>query len=211
MSKPTNEQLKRINFFTRRELAADEVFVFSIMLADNEVDRDYERFSTESLKILGDLLVGKTGVFDHSPYAENQCARIFEAWVISEERLNSIGEQYHCLKAWAYMVRCDKNADLILGIDAGVKKEVSVGCAIERLMCSICGMNQKITPCEHIKGTQYAVHGFYGKKYATCHHRLENPTDAYEWSFIAVPAQKIRNHTVVKVRKVRYGICGDMA
>ena len=42
--------------------------------------------------------------------------------------------------------------------------------------------------CEHQKGKQYG-----GK---LCCHLLEEPADAYEWSFVAVPAQK--NAGVIK-------------
>ena len=40
----TGEQLAKINRFSRRELSVEEVYVFSLLLCDNEVDRDYERF-----------------------------------------------------------------------------------------------------------------------------------------------------------------------
>lgn len=189
----TAEQLKKINLFTRRELSADEVYVFSVILCDNDIDRDGEQFPVESLEALGELFIGKTGVFDHNPKAENQSARIFETRLVKEDRENMQGEPYVCLKAWAYMVRCDKNADLILEIDAGIKKEVSVGCAIERVTCSVCGANQKAAPCAHIKGETYDG--------VLCFYRLENPTDAYEWSFVAVPAQK--NAGVTKKNKRR--------
>lgn len=191
----TAEQLERINQFTRRELTADEVYVFSVILCDNEVDRDYEQFPEASLEKLGELFVGKTGVFDHDPKAENQSARIFETKLLRESGTNSLGEPYICLKAWAYTVRCEKNADLILEIDAGIKKEVSVGCAVDEVLCSICGANQKTAPCSHQKGESYDS--------ALCYHLLMNPADAYEWSFVAVPAQK--NAGVTKTKKSRNG------
>lgn len=132
--------------------------------------------------------MGKTGVFDHKPDAENQSARIFMTEVLDGEGENRIDEPYCYLKAWAYMVRCDKNSDLILEIDAGIKKEVSVGCAVEKALCSVCGADQKKSSCAHVKGKEYDG--------TLCYHLLVNPTDAYEWSFVAVPAQK--NAGVVK-------------
>ena len=179
---PTPEQMKRINLFTRRELSPGDVYVFSVILCDNEIDRDGEQFPPESLEALGELFIGKTGVFDHDPKAENQSARVFETRLVAEDAQNSLGEPYRCLKAWAYMVRCDKNADLILEIEAGIKKEVSVGCSVEQVVCSVCGTNQKMSACGHKKGETYDG--------ALCYHALINPTDAYEWSFVAVPAQK---------------------
>ena len=41
--------------------------------------------------------------------------------------------------AWAYMLRTEKNADLIAEIEGGIKKEVSVGCSVGRRVCSVCG------------------------------------------------------------------------
>lgn len=178
----TEEDLQKINRYTRRELSADEVYVFPLILCDNEVDRDGERFSIDALHKLRRLFLGKTGIFDHNPKGQNQTARIFSTAVEKDPlRKTQAGEEYHFLTARAYMVRSDKNADLILEIDAGIKKEVSVGCAVEAAVCSICGRNVKERPCEHKVGKTYNG--------AICHRILERPTDAYEWSFVAVPAQ----------------------
>ena len=184
----TPEQLEAINRYTRRIFAAEEVFVFTVILCDNEVDRDHERFPKVSLEKLADLFLGKTGIFDHSAMTEHQSARIYNTEVVEDQTYNIHGEPYCQLKAWAYMVRCDKNADLILEIDAGIKKEVSVGCAVGQILCSVCGADQKKMGCSHEKGENYSD--------VVCHHLLLNPTDAYEWSFVAVPAQK--NAGVVK-------------
>jgi hypothetical protein len=82
---------------------------------------------------------------------------------------------------------------LILEIDAGIKKEVSVGCAVERVECSVCGADVKSGACGHKKGETYG-----GKP---CCHLLLSPTDAYEWSFVAVPAQKAAG--VTKSRAIK--------
>ncbi|MCL2857695.1 MAG: hypothetical protein FWE19_08280 [Oscillospiraceae bacterium] len=178
----TDGQLEAINRYTRRALRRDEVFVFSLILCDNEVDRDYERFTKGSLEGLRELFVGRTGVFDHSAKASNQSGRIFETGLEENGRLNSLGEPYCALRAWAYMLRSPKNEELIFEIDGGIKKEVSVGCRVEKTVCSICEADMRSAPCEHIKGARYDG--------LLCHHLLENPVDAYEWSFVAVPAQK---------------------
>ena len=49
----------------------------------------------------------------------------------------------------------------------------------------MCGADQREKPCGHKKGRYY---GGKGAK-VLCYHSLEEPTDAYEWSFVAVPAQ----------------------
>ena len=53
------EELRLINTYTRRNLSAEEVYVFSVTLCDNDVDRDNERFTVESLFALEKLFVGK--------------------------------------------------------------------------------------------------------------------------------------------------------
>ena len=45
----TDEELALINKYTRRQLSKDEVYVFSVVLCDNDIDRDGERFTVESL------------------------------------------------------------------------------------------------------------------------------------------------------------------
>lgn len=133
--------------------------------------------------------MGKTGIFDHNMKSKDQTARIYHAEVITDKsRKTSDGEDYTFIKAKAYMVRTDKNKDLIAEIDAGIKKETSVGCCVSDISCSICGRNIKTHGCEHQKGK------IYGGK--LCCYHLSEPTDAYEWSFVAVPAQK--NAGVIK-------------
>ena len=178
----TDEIMKLINSFTRRELSRDEVYVFDIVLCDNEIDRDCERFTVKALGELKKLYVGKTGIFDHNPSGTNQTARIFRTELCTDEtRRTRAGEVYTYLKAGAYMVRTESNADLIREIDGGIKKEVSVSCACSQKVCSVCGAKMKSKPCNHVKGRSYGA--------KTCHVILDGVTDVYEWSFVAVPAQ----------------------
>lgn len=180
--KLNNGELEAINRLTVKELTADEVYTFNLILCDNEIDRDCERFDNAALEKLAELFVGVTGIFDHNPGCGNQTARIFEAKCEKiAGRKNSLGEDYVCVKAKAYMPRTDGNADLIAEIDAGIKKEVSVSCAVSEFTCSVCGADMRRGGCKHIKGEVYD-----GKE---CHCILSGITDAYEWSFVAIPAQ----------------------
>lgn len=180
--KVSDEELKAINRFTVKALTADEVFTFNVILCDNEVDRDFERFDNGALEKLAELFVGVTGIFNHNPDCGNQTARIFDARVekISGKK-TSLGEDYICVKAKAYMPRTEKNKSLIEEIEAGIKKEVSVSCAVTGFTCSVCGGDMRYGECSHIKGESYNGN--------TCHCVLSDVTDAYEWSFVAIPAQ----------------------
>ena len=192
----TAEELELINTYTRRTLTAEEVYVFTIVLCDNDVDRDGERFTVESLFALEKLFVGKTGIFDHNPSAKNQTARIISCKVENvASRTTATGDEYFCLKARAYLPRTEGNSELIAALDSGIVKEVSVGCAVGKILCSVCG--EDIGMCPHRKGETYG-----GK---LCCGELTEPYDAYEWSFVAVPAQKNAG-----VTKTAYGKEIDM-
>jgi hypothetical protein len=91
---PTEGQLKAINALARAALTEDQVYVFSLRLCDDQVDRDYERFDTAALGELAGMFVGKSGILDHQWSAKSQVARIFEAGVVCE-----YGVSY--IKAWA--------------------------------------------------------------------------------------------------------------
>lgn len=174
----TEKELSLINKYSLTELKKEDVFAFNVILCDNEIDRDYECFTVDALKTLAQLFIGKTGILDHNMKAENQVARIFATETETVDNLkNSKGENYVRLKAQAYMLNNDKNKPLIDEILAGIKKEVSVNCSVSEIICSVCKKDIKKGRCEHQKGKN-------------CHHILNNPTDAYEWSFVAVPAQK---------------------
>ncbi len=176
-------ELALINAHAIKELTADEVFVFSVTLCDNEIDRDGERFDIPTLHALAPLFTGKSGVFDHNATAKNQTARIVACEVVCDNtRQTGAGESYHCLRARAYMLRTDKTLPLITEIEGGIIKEVSVGCAVGRILCSVCGADVRHSPCGHKPGER-APNG------DVCHRILSGALDAYEWSFVAVPAQ----------------------
>ena len=178
----TAGDMERINQFTRSSMKPEDVYVFPVVLCDNEIDRDGERFSVSSLMKLSELFVGKTGIFDHDPKAGNQTARVFFCEAVTvPDKLTSYGEPYTELRAKAYMIRTAANADLIKEIEGGIKKEVSISCSVGKRICSVCGSDRDEKHCEHIKGRSYDG--------TICCTILDEPTDAYEWSFVAVPAQ----------------------
>ena len=168
-------------------MTAEEVYTFSVVLCDNEVDRDFERFTIPALKELATLFLGKTGIFDHSAKTEHQSARIYDTYLEEEPGcLTENGEPYTRLVAKAYLPKSEKNSQLMLEIDSGMKKEVSVGCSMQKRVCSICGADRQGKGCNHQKGQIYTVHGVEKR----AHDILSAPADAYEWSFVAVPSQR---------------------
>lgn len=170
---PSAMQLEKINALAKARLNGEQVYVFSLRLCDDQMDRDFERFDTQALPELARMFLGKTGIVDHQWSTEKQVARIFETQVVQEGSVSYI-------KAWAYIRRGGANEETIADIEAGIKKEVSVGCAMGQAVCSICG--GEYGTCGHSKGQSYDGQ--------VCCAILRQPVDAYEFSFVAVPAQR---------------------
>lgn len=178
---PTDEELELINGYTRKRFSKEEVYVFTVVLCDNDVDRDFQRFPVETLTALEKMFVGKSGIFDHNPSTNNQTARIISCSTKSVDGVvTATGDQYFRLEARAYIPKGRQFDDVIYAIESGIKKEVSVGCSVAFEKCSICGEN--MGSCGHKRGNVYG-----GK---LCYGELIDPIDAYEWSFVAVPAQR---------------------
>lgn len=176
---PDQDDLDLINKQSRRPLTADEVYTFELYLCDDKVDRDYERFSDSTLEELSKAVVGLVGVIDHKI---NSIARIYKSELVQETEKTYV-------KAWAYMMRIPKNEDFIAEIDGGIRKEVSISCAVRSVKCNICG--QEMNLCTHHKGDLY-----YDRQ---CHGILVGLLDVYDWAFVSVPAQ--RNAQILKTTR----------
>lgn len=177
----SEEDLKLINQYALEPLEADDVFLFKISVCSNaqDTDRDYEPFMLRAVKELSKHLEGKTIILDHDPSAKNQIARIYATQLINYNEKTEADESLTSLEAHCYMVKTDRNADLIAEIKAGIKKEVSVGFSTSEMKCSICG--KRFVTCAHHKGQIYD-----GK---VCRAQIKDCIDAYEVSFVAVPCQ----------------------
>ena len=179
--RPDETEMALIRSYARGDLKAEEVYTFPVILCDNEIDRDFERFDEKTLGDLAALFLGRTGISDHDWRSENQVARIYRTELERDPvRKTSDGLTYVSLRAWAYMLRSEANAPLIADIEGGIRKEVSVGCSIAKSFCSVCGA--PAGGCSHVRGQTYDGQ--------LCYHTLTGGVDAYEWSFVAVPAQR---------------------
>ena len=182
----TEEELKLINKHTLSPLSAEEVFTFKATLCDNEIDRQSERFTVKALEDLKKLFIGKTVIKDHSWSANDQVARIYATDLVMSEKTTKSGEPSAQLMAYCYMVKTASNADLIAEIKGGIKKEGSVGFRASSVICSICGTDNAKSYCRHFPGKTYEKQG--GSQ--PCIFTLAGVSDAYEFSLVAVPAQK---------------------
>lgn len=185
------DELKAINKYALEPLTAEEVFTFKAVLCDNELDRQFERFSQKALQDLQKLFLGKTVIKDHNHRADNQVARIYATELVPTNRSTKSGEAYVQLVAHCYMVRTASNTDLIAEIKGGIKKEGSIGFAASSAICSICGTDNAKNYCRHWPGKSYEKEG--GAQ--VCTFVLAGAKDAYEFSLVAVPAQRAAGTT----------------
>ena len=169
-----DDDLALINQQSLRELTLEEIFVFRLAACDNQIDRDFERFTDSALYGLAPLFVGKSVLMDHVWLAGSQTARVYNAYV---EESGEIKRLILC----CYMPRVGGNENIINAIETGILRECSVGCCMEHVLCSICGADQVKTCCAHIPGREYDG--------ALCFMELDGAKDAYEVSMVAVPSQ----------------------
>ena len=182
----TDDELKAINKYTLKPLKAEDVFTFKAVLCDNEVDRAFDRFTVKALQDMQKLFLGKTVIKDHYRSTDNQVARIYKTELVQNSKTLKSSEMYTQLVAHCYMVRTASNADLIAEIEGGIKKEGSVGFSPSSSICSICGTDNAKSYCRHWPGKSYDKEG--GQ--AVCTFTLAGVKDAYEFSLVAVPAQR---------------------
>ena len=141
---------------------------------DKTLDEEITAQAMAALEGLAPLFVGRPVLMDHKWSAGTQTARIYAAGV--EE-----AESVHRLVLRCYMPRTEQTASTITAIESGILRECSVGCAVERALCSICGADQVQACCQHWPGREYD-----GR---LCVMELDGAKDAYEVSLLPVPAQ----------------------
>lgn len=180
-------ELKKINKYTLSPVTAEEVYTFKVCAGTNELDdRNFEPFNLQVLKDMQSLFAGKTVIKDHMHRSDNQIARVYDTELVQGNKLIKETNELHT-ELWlkCYMVRTESNKDLISEIKAGIKKEVSTGYLAKRLVCSVCGTDNKATFCPHMWGHEYDTAA--GRK--KCYFTIDGVKDAYELSFVTIPAQ----------------------
>lgn len=203
--RPTDEQLAKINGFTRKTVTADEVVAFSTLSCNDIVDRDDDQFTTQCVKDFAALEqpfspVGKSFMLDHAYRTENAVGRIFgvDTKKVSEALF---------LTNEVYMPKTEQFAPLIEKIDFGISWAVSVGVMLGKDACSLpwckAGFSSWGYWCQngHDKGAYYVEDGGednwgyplpVSAKTAgaqRCVRQFSEPRDMYELSQVFLGAQ----------------------
>lgn len=174
---PSKADMEKINKVSPVPLTADQIYIFGMRLCDNEVDRDFERFTTQTLHQLSEMYIGKAGVVKDL----QEVGRIYDTEVItSPTKSTQAGDPYCWIRAYAYIVKNDDTKNLISSIKSGTQTEVSVGCSITSCVCSICG--EDATTCAHERGKKYDG--------LLCFTNLDGAWEVYEWAFVVNPEER---------------------
>lgn len=177
---PSKYDMEKIRLYTRKPVKPENVFVFEIKLATNEVDNVGEYFSAECLWSMQFMFLGKTGILKIKQ-SYRGTPIIFDTRIEeSNTARTKSGDYALALYAKVFMLRTDENKQIIADIEKGRLSQVSIAVSVKRRVCNICGLSE----CQHYIGEVYN-----GK---VCYMALCEPQEAFEWAFVEPPKPKIK-------------------
>ena len=165
--------LAAINALAQTPLQLEDVYIRSMYLcSDQPCETDWSQFTPRALEQISRLVVGQSVIGGHDRRTL-PLARFFKASVV--ERLGPGGERALWVQAWFYWLRKTSGAtDLLLNIDGGIYREVSIAWRYRHWRCSICGKEDGV--CGHRPGDQV--------ENARCLRLIDNIVDVLEGSFV---------------------------
>lgn len=172
-----------VGYVCQQQEECDDENTFTVKLCDNEIDDDNERFSSQCLKQMAEMFVGKYGCI-----GETRIAKIVSTEIVTDEnKWATLHERYQWLKATVIIPRSNETEQLIEQIEHGEKPEISVACSVNTSACSICGKTNR--SCTHKPGEYYD-----GK---LCYMTLYYPREVFEWAFVE-PAKSVEEKRLVE-------------
>ena len=170
---PSSAELEKINTLTNVDLKAEQVLVFTLVSADENVDRSADQFTTKALKEMAGLSVDKPYLADHSWKTSSVIGKIFDASVSKGRLIQKV-----------YVPVVAKNADMIDGMLYGTHNKVSVGFSMgaEDYVCSSCSKSLYSMDCPHYPGSK-------DEKGNVTVGTIKGVKDYYEISNVTVPCQ----------------------
>ena len=120
----TQERLDKVANYNG---SSNNTMLFAFIAADNEIDKDNERFSLKSLKTISSMLIGKTGQIG-LPDEAKALARVIESNVrIDPNKRTKSGSVYVYVEAVAYIKKNFATEGICNKIDNGEITEISLG------------------------------------------------------------------------------------
>ena len=145
-----DSDLRAINALSHMQLTWDDVYIRSMFLcSDQPCESDWSRFSPRALEQIARLLVGQSVIGGHDRQSL-PLARFFKANIVQrQDDITKVPSVW--VQAWFYWLRETSGAnDLLLNIDGGIYREVSIAWRYRYWQCSICGQEDGV--CRHRPG-----------------------------------------------------------
>lgn len=162
-TKPTPEQLEKINKFALTPLSADDVFVFNdVMIDDNLVSSHMIKVHDNLLnKFMQDAQKGVGLLMNHNSRSL-PVGRSFDA--VKKAELDENGNIVNTLYG-SFYIDLNRNTesgmstnDIVKGIMSGTIFDTSIGFKADSYKCSICGNDiRDYANCPHFPGEVYSV------------------------------------------------------
>lgn len=170
----SEQDMALINQLTHTPLRADQVYVRSMYLCSTQpCESDGCRFSRSALDEIAERIIGQSVLSGHNRQTL-PIARFYKASVIEQGQDNQ-NHPIHFVRAWFYWLRETSGAkDLLLNIDGGIYREVSLSWRFNTWRCSIC--HTENGRCEHQVGVVYQGQ--------TCYRLIEHIADVLEGSLV---------------------------
>lgn len=178
MMKPTAADLEIINrHFALEPVGEDDIRVVTMRVANDQVDRSFERFTPAVLQRFADTLPGKPVLTGHDT-SKSPRGRFF-AGSVSREM-----DGTHHLVGRAYLEIEDP---LVKQVRFGIAKDVSVGAAVDQRQCDLCadGKDYDREGCDHWAGRTYD-----GKVATLTYGGDLNKYEVHETSFVYLGCQR---------------------
>jgi hypothetical protein len=176
----TAADLALINTLAPKPLRADQVYIRSMYLCSSQLCiSDGCRFSRQALEEITQKVIGQSVLTGHNR-SSLPLARFFKAIVVPRGE-NEEGESIFFVQAWFYWLRDTSGAkDLLLNIDGGVYREVSLAWKFNQWRCSICDAQNGM--CSHRVGERYNE--------KLCYRWIDHIVDVLEGSLVYKSADR---------------------
>lgn len=184
------EDIGLINKIAPVSLSARQVYARSMYLCSSQpCPADGCQFTRKALEQIAGLIIGQSVLTGHNR-ASLPIARFYKA-TVEQRGINEAMEPVYFVRAWFYWLRDTKGADdLLLNIDGGIYREVSLSWRYSSWQCSIC--QSKNSECGHRTGELID-----GKR---CYRLIDQVSEVLEGSLVYKAADT--NTTLAGVRGI---------
>jgi hypothetical protein len=179
-SEISDDDLNRINAIAPTPLRAEQLHVRSMYLCSTQpCAADGCQFTKNALEQIAELILGQSVMCAHNRNSL-PLARFYKAQVVSR-RVPEMDEPVYFVRAWFYWMRDTSGAkDLLVNIDGGIYREVSLSWRYNTWFCSVC--MAKDSECGHRVGE--VVDG------QTCFRLIDCVQDVLEGSLVYKAADR---------------------